>query len=201
MEPWVRWVGIAVSLFGLATAVPEPTARLLSWLLGRAAWVRSKFEGQKYDRVTRDVDGDAAVVSEATASASHPDLPKDWDAARATIEQHFGELRAQLEINHQEVLRGMDETASTLAEVDKRTAAELNAMLDHIWDQQSVQEAVDARGFAITALGIVLTGAANDLADQQLLALVAIAGAIALTGWVSVHAWMDHRDKAVDLRR
>jgi hypothetical protein len=209
--PWPQlnlWFGIAAALAGLYVTAPE--AAPISWGYLRAIWrwfrrvaltvLRRRRSAPPAGESHGGFNLNGSGLGDGHAHLSETGMPGGVDQQIEELRRAVRALQARLD-DHDRKLR---EERGERTEADERIETSVEREVDRIDSETATRErqsaVVNARGLLPVALGIVLSGAPNELAPlwelSLLLLLLAVVGTTALVVVTIRAQWTEYRARA-----
>ncbi|PYI69801.1 hypothetical protein CVV68_01455 [Arthrobacter livingstonensis] len=199
-----QWLGIGLAIIAAFSASPQGTsmmARSLSRGLGRSVKRLREILARFLPFLRRSVTVHAAVArATLNASGTLGSHAESW-VPTATVEEKIEALR-QLLSETRDQLRKLDERLdaeatrlrSDIATSEQRILEKLDDLRAQIARQNKDAAAIDARSLPVIAVGILLTGAPEDLARCQFpINWLLTLGATAFSVWLLCSIWLSYR--------
>jgi hypothetical protein len=193
---WISWIGVIVSAFGVLIAVPDA----VKWSLRRfrrslgELWQLLKSLGLRRPAVRVSAGaatgaGTAGMAKMALGGRGFsldPHKPLTGEVVRLVgwLDNRISDVEREARDRDAELVGMVDALRDELRDESKHIRAAL-------LERERAQVRVDARGVWPIVLGVILTGAPDDLAGTWLGgALVVIA--VPLTAWMAIEVWRDY---------
>ena len=203
MSDWFRWIGVAVAIAGLALATPDGIAS--AWRSIRSG-LRKTTTGIRHligrPRQTA-VAGGVTARGVSAAGRGYVDRWKPWSEKAYTAEkldilhEQSEELSRRIAQLRTRIDGDISDMEKKVREAESRLATQIRQVRSEILGERSRASYVDARGLLPVALGIVLTGLADELAEVPALGWLVVAAAATSVGCI-FPAWL--RDFKVALK-
>lgn len=145
-----------------------------------------------HHRVIVDASGVTDAHSSVTGRVDFDPLPEDWPAARLRIEQQFWVVGEQARLNEQAAADREQVLKAFIQAMGQHADDRLISLVNRLEAQQHVEQAVDARGFLVTAVGILVSGVSSDLASHTVMADFPIVIALLFTACIAQVAWRSY---------
>ena len=195
----IRWIGVTVAVAGIVLATPDGIAAAWRWVKTR--YRRARVLADRLLRRRRDALVMPGVIRGTTTFGGRAYAEK-WQPWRgdATSDEKIDILHKQVDILREEIGKlpmRIDDTADNLRnelrEAEDRVVGQLRQLASEFRGERSQASRVDARGLGPIALGIILTGLADELSAVAAVGWLVAAVAIAWVALVTPSWLRDYR--------